>query len=915
MAYKLTQRAKSIADSGILDPNIVLEIDGVDYKIGMNVPLKTPRYGDDELFYGMDDLVYGGLVKITGVKDYIDKDGTTDTITQQLEPDKGSVSSVQSVNLRITDINQEITKLISPSFEIDEIIYRNCRLWIGDSKSSFPEDYIEVFNGKVQTVKGFAGHIDLTIVHPDDITRGEAFVKAETNLVQTLDYYSAEIGDLYYRNRGDVTSAVTIVYQYSSGIGDDANIVVTGNIIYVNYDTALVTGTKAKTIKKKLEEDIDAMQLISVSISGDGDTIQSYLGSTVLSVETEIFVSDVTQFLPEIDPIFRTYARVGDEIIRYTGIDTVNSKLTGCTRATLNSIGSIHEIGDEVTSFYKLGDNTTASNAITLALYLLMSAGDEWYKLNLEITSISYISPSRTEDNALFFSGVDLTNLYNVQVGDTVRSSGNNDGANDYSARTITDIEVDVAGTILFVDGAPLVIDTDPTGIVDLKSQYNILPDGAGLEPSQVDIDQFMNIFTTYFSGLAEYEFYFKDTVQIKNFINEQVYFPSGLYSLPRKGKVSLGYTSPPLYSDDTKTLTLDTVKNPSKLSVTRSINKNFYNSVVYKYNQDSVDDKYLAANVTYSAESVNRIAAPNRPMKIESEGLRPNAQNLSIIEINSIRFLEKYKFAAESIPVEVPFNIGWSVEVGDSIIFGDDRFSLPDSKSGNRNFKPRIFQIVNKSFNWKTSHIRLDILDTGYSLTYRSGTWSPSSMVGSGSTSNKIMLTKSFGYTGTYEPEKWANHIGRSIIAHDENYLFTYTSKVIGLDPSNQNALLVEPMAGAPLVGWILDVPEYDNLLVTDDLYKQIFPFWTPTLDVVAGISSTQFTLSPSDAAKVFVGSIVRVHNEDYATDSGKDALKVTDITGVTITCDDLGFTPSAGQKVDFIGFVSDEGIPYVWL
>jgi len=912
MAYKLTQRAKIISEGGNLEPNIILEIEGYPFKLGLVATYKAPRFGDD-IYFGETGLYFGGLIKVKDIKDYIDKDGTTDTINQQLDPDKGSVSSIQVVTLRITDINQEITALISPSFVLDEILYKNCKIWLGDIKGSFPEDYLEVFNGKMQGVKAGPGYIDLTIAHPDDITRGDVFVKAETILTERLNYYSATIEDLFYQNRSDVSVAVSVVYQHSGGLGDNANISVVGNVIYVTIDTS---ATKAKTIRKKLEDSIDAMQLVSVKITGNSDDIQTYVGTTNLTVDTTVKVEDASLFLTPLSPIFKTYCRIGDEIIEYTGIDLNNNHLTGCTRAALTSLGTIHELDDEVFSFYKLGDGTSNSNAVLLALYLLLSAGPEWYKENITATSINYITPTRTESNAIFYAGKDLVNLYNIQVGDTIRNQSFVNGANNFSSRTITDIETLDIGTIVFVDGASLTTETTSVGNSDFKSQYNILPDGAGLLPNQVDIYQFMYIYNTYFSGLAEYEFYLKDTIKIKDFLNEQVYYPTALYSLPRKGKISVGYTSPPLYADDTKTLDLTTVKNASKLVVNRSVNKNFYNSIVYKYNQDSVEDKYLNGQVTLSQDSINRIKAPNRPLKIESEGLRPNAQNINIININSVRFLGRYQFAAESIPVEVPFGVGWNIEVGDAIIFGDENFNLPDTKNGNRQFQPRIFEITNKSWNWKTSQIKLEILDTGYGLTYRQGTWSPSSIVDAGSTLTKIILKKSYGYIGTYEPEKWKSHVGRSIIIHDDNYLFNYDAQIVGLDTSNPNALVVTGLSTIPAAGYIVEVPLYDDLTVTDELYKQIYPFWTPTLTVVTGISATQFTLSVSDAAKVFVGSIVRVHSEDYATDSGQlVSKKVTNVTGTTITCQDLGFTPSAGQKVDFIGFISDEGIPYVWV
>jgi hypothetical protein len=113
-----------------------------------------------------------------------------------------------------------------------------------------------------------------------------------------------------------------------------------------------------------------------------------------------------------------------------------------------------------------------------------------------------------------------------------------------------------------------------------------------------------------------------------------------------------------------------------------------------------------------------------------------------------------------------------------------------------------------------------------------------------------------------------------------------------------------------------IIDVPNYDDLnLNADAFYKALHPFWTPTLIVTSGVSATQFNVSLSDAAKLFVGSLIRVHDLDYAVDSYDKVIKVVSIVGTLVTCDDIGFTPSSGQNINLVGFVSDKGNPFVWV
>ena len=93
-----------------------------------------------------------------------------------------------------------------------------------------------------------------------------------------------------------------------------------------------------------------------------------------------------------------------------------------------------------------------------------------------------------------------------------------------------------------------------------------------------------------------------------KDFVNKDVYFPVGLYSIPRKGRSSVGFTSPPLATELLPVLDETNILNPNDLRAERSISKNFYNATVWRFNQDSLSDKFLAGEIFLSEKSVARI-------------------------------------------------------------------------------------------------------------------------------------------------------------------------------------------------------------------------------------------------------------------------------------------------------------------
>jgi hypothetical protein len=711
-----------------------------------------------------------------------------------------------------------------------------------------------------------------------------------------------------------VTGTITVTYAFS-GIGDDAIVTVIGNNITVTIDTVF---TKAKTIRKKIENNEDANQLVGVRIVGNGNTVQTYIGVTTLTTPSTLELESVEGFLLPVLPWFRTYARINDEICEYTGLDVGTNTLTGVTRASLTSFGANHDEGDEVQSFYKLGDATfDNSNACDLALRVLLSNGPDNYA-SKTVKNFVRIDPTTTVANSIYLEKQDLIRFENVTVGDTCSTTGAVNGANNFSNKVIDSVVKTETGTYITVSGVSLVEELNTSAVITFQSRFNVLPDGVGLIPAQVDVDQFDNIKSVFISSVQSYELYLKDTVNSQELVNERILRPSAIYSIPRKGRISVNMTAPPLYSAGTKTLTVQNVQNASKLKITRSLNRHFANSIIWKMNVDSVEDKYLSGRIAVSGDSNTRIGAPNKPIQIDADGIRPSESSLSIVDRASKRMLQRYQFAAEGLWVEPLVKDGFNVEVGDSIIFGDPELNLPDINEGSRAFKPRVFEVQNKEYNWQRGEVRLYIVDTAYNQLLRYGVWSPTSKLKSGSTTSRLLLdTSPYTRAPKKERDKWnPDYIGKNIIVHNEDYSTVYSTKITGIDPSDDSAIYIDVIGGAPPAGFIVDVENYDSIDVGDTFLKAVHEFWTPVLTVTSGVNSTSFNVSLGDAAKLFVGSLVRVHNEDYSIDSGVDGTKVTAIAGTLVTVeDDMGFTPAALQKVEFVGFVSDGGAPYGWL
>ena len=624
------------------------------------------------------------------------------------------------------------------------------------------------------------------------------------------------------------------------------------------------------------------------------------LDGALASGATSIDVVDGSGFIvpdpasPELLP----HVRIGDEIIQYYTIS--GNTLTFCGRERLGTTQPVsHDDGTEVTSFYRLG-----GNAIDLALKLMLSGGG--YALEKSVTSFGILSTTSTIANSILIDTPDIETEYGLVYGDYVQITGSD--SNDMTTQIIDFGKVnETQSYIITIDN--LVNEDEQTATVKFKSQYDKLSEGAGMLPTQVDVarhEYWLDLFSSNFPLMA---FSFEDSIQIDEFINKELYRPCNLYSTPG-AKASVKMTIPPLSDIYTKTLNESNVVNPSKISVKRSLNSYHYNTVVYKYNPNVLDlSTYLNGKVVMNNDSLTRIGVGKKVLKINSQGFKDDTDTSNALTIGATRFLDRYKFAAESFSVETFFSTGSAIECGDIVVV--DGLNIYDSTSGTRDFTPKQFEVINKSISIGSAKIKLDLLSTSYGLNGRYGVISPASKIDSGATTTNIPLKLSYGNT-TKEYSKWENHIGATVRIHNEDWTFNETTVITGFDPGSENTAICSPALSAPPAeDYIFDSPTYDDgsgdtLLTMKDMYC----FITPKLTVTGVTDSTIFEVSVSDAAKLFAGASIEVHNSTYTS---ADEGTIDSVVGTTVTLKSaLSYTPNINDEIDLIGFVGDSGKPY---
>lgn len=630
------------------------------------------------------------------------------------------------------------------------------------------------------------------------------------------------------------------------------------------------------------------------------------LAAQALVGDTTITVSSTADFLEDaiLDGL-KTYIRIGDEYIQYTG--KTSTTFTGCTRGQLGTTAAQHEIDDAVTSLYRIQDT-----AVNLALKLMMSGAGQWGET--DVLFFGGYSPSELDNSIIFFNHFNIQKKAGFTIGDfAITADANNVGNN--GTFEILDYGTTPNGSWIQIDGS-LTTEMSTSATCSFSSKYDVWTDGMGMNGLEVDVLRHESIADRFSSSIPDMDFRLEEEIT-NEFIAKELFLPSNLYAIPRDAKASVGITAPPIADETTVFLDADNVVDPSSLAPERGLNEHFYNSVVYKYEHDIQDDRYLKGYVEFSADSYNRFELTgekigNQSFVIESKGLRDDADTNIIVSINARNTLARFEFAPEKIAdVKVLSTDGIKVEVGDVVAFGDSMLKVLNVETGNRSGDVKLYEVINKSLDIKTASIVLTLLQTDFDSQGRYALIAPSTKISSGSTTTKIYFKLGY-YADSFvdERKKWQEFIGQRIRITNSDYSFDETVTLVSLSDTEEDVMNVTSLSSPPLENYVIDLADYDDSNSSNqERQKILYCHFMPQLDVVSGISATQFTVSAGDAAKISIGQVINIHSNDYSVDSAE--VLVTDKSGTTITVESIGFTPSAGQKIELVGFL-DGGKPY---
>lgn len=709
--------------------------------------------------------------------------------------------------------------------------------------------------------------------------------------IELVDYRGEVAKDLSFDQIGEPISKKSTVWMGFKGgrFPQDFIRALIGEVDDMDYNAGSITVTTALAVNKARQTSYDKYQ--------------SALTSNINNTQTNIPVSTVEPFLPSQDAL-TSYIRIEDEIMEVTA---KNASSFTVIRERLGTIASSHDIESQVESNYKLD-----GNPIDLALKLLHSSEDNAFQTRqINISALVRISSTETIQRAIVFDTADIEDTLGAVPGDFINLVGttSNDGI-----KTIESFgQLDTGKSYIIVEET-LTEETGLTVNTQVKSQYSVLPDGAGMDVDHVDTLAFEAVKATYSASFIDYSFLLKDSLEnTRDFIIKEICRPQGLYLIPRQAKTSLRFTAAPFSSDPIPVLNTENLYDLTRIKIKRSKHKYLLNRVIYRFNPGVLEDKFFDKSIRSNADSFLRLGKVRRDLAIEASGFERSSETTQTIDRISASILNRYKFAARYVRnVKVLLDVGVRLEIGDIVFFGGEDTKLVNIQTGERDFPAVQFEIINKKLDIIKGEVTLELLETGFGIDGIFATFSASSPIAAGSTADRLLLNRLWDDSQyTLERDKWNRWIGLKVRVRSDDYTYDEIATINRLDPVTDNGLILDPpLPSAPSEGFYVELARFDEYSdgELEEIMKLTHCFTMPSALITAVTDNKTFDLDPADIGRFEVGMEINVHKEDYTLDS--ETRIIDDITGNTITLDeDLDITPAVDFRIETYSFAAAKG------
>jgi hypothetical protein len=772
------------------------------------------------------------------------------------------------------------------------------------------------------------------VTYANTVAFGSEFATVTSDTI-----YTAVIDGVTYTATPPHTNDVSITY-IGGGVAGSEVVTSIGAAITVQIQVNVSTAAQVAFAINQSGVTVLATATVNPALAGQpqvtqGPTFLSATAGDLITVNIDSGVSTNVQVIAALNAIASSVA----PLVNYQTLPTLQSQVVSSYAVTPLAIGiagsqmavisrgarstaaATHDVQAAVAAGLQVGDRVFTENAIDMALKIMLSGWNGPWITGVEILSIGPEPDSMSFITTTNFitlpSNIDAVADYGLVAGDfiSVQESAVSSNNNVYLQIVRFADFNGQSNRLIYLNGT-LTKEQDTPATASFRSQYDVYPVDAGLRltPKDVDIAQHLYIKQTFLGTNGNDLIFFITSAETsgKDFISSQIYLPIGAYSLTRYGKLSVNYHSPPIANQSILTLNKDNILKPDQIHITRALNNRaFYDEIDLTYNYD--DSGNALSNVAILDAPSYDLIQVDTALPIDARGVYQGySSNLLIQRANFL--LLRYKRGAVMLKLTINWEAGSVCEVGDIALIQDSDgvLQISNFNTGERGLGNVLFEVIDRSFNIKEGNVAIQLVgNIGASVTDRFAVISPSSIVGTGSTTNQVIITDSFGalFPGD-ESKKYELYVGQQILVHSFDYSVMQLCTLESIDTANIYMLHVSTLGFTPLPGYIVDIPDYPTSVdpTINELYKLVHCFLDPTVVVVTGVDERNFTVSSGDISKFTIGLPVRIHNYNYSKDSspGGGGFTVTGASSdLSVTAIDTGTNTIT---VNFaMGFVAD--------
>jgi hypothetical protein len=910
-SYPLNYQLQNVSTTKFL--NVVVLIEGYSGGFSLVPTYKRVRYGDPDIFFGDEGLIWGGLKLDPKYKSYLSMTSNL-VISQQVEPEQGRASAA-IMSLEFIDFEGFMTAFVAPGQVFDEIMgSKQIKVMLGYQNTSFKEDYFCIFRGYITGLTS----------------------KPTIMSVQLTDANIKRKSQVFLLNKGSLLQIVNSFLPPAFYVGDNKILIaghrlLEGNRVQLSSTGALPSPLAPGTdyYVRYLTDDFIQLSLTSggavIDLLNFGSGTHSIVLEGIGSLASKIHVTDPSVFLNHVlgpdglyDTSLVTYLKIEDEAMGYgptaIGVDyLIVTRGDRGTTAVDHAVLDSNLVASAIDNPFQL-----AGNFIDLSLKIMLSGwGTNW------ITNKAVAGFVKTNDadiglapNALVLpDGVDAVDDYGLAVGDYITTSGATTPGNNVTGRVTAFLDrLGYPNNIILTDQT-YTLESPTTAVFASRSQYDTLPAilGTKLRGIDIDIAAFQDAQSQFFSGPENvFQHYITAPQSGKDWIEKEYMLPVGAYSITRFGRLSMSVTKPPIAGQNLVVLDHSNVIDPQSSVVQRTLNnRRFYNEIQYFYDYDD-SDKWQSLDDIIDTNSVTLLDTSSL-LPIQARGLR-SANNASTLITKRGPFLiKRYANGAIQVTLKTNWQAASMVEASDILaLYDNGQLKMSNLITGRRDLESQLWEVVQRSLDIKSGTGTLTLLtQNNYLIDDRFAGIAPSTLIIGGSTTTILCIKDSFGSAFPYnEKKKWEPIIGERILIHSADYSYQEETVLLGFVPGNNYQMMVSALSVAPAAGTVIDCAEFPNTTSKTDQQKTkiLFCFVDPSIAIVAGVSTTEFTVASGDAGKFQPNVAVSIHNSDYSVNSPE--CIVDSIVGSNVKLkSSLGFVPAAGQIAELIGFPDGTG------